>query len=146
MPRTIAGAYAEQRACRAAAQALLDVYTIRRELGRLENFKIAMVGDLLNGRTVHSLAYLLAKFPGVEMLFVAPAIVRMKPDLKEYLTRVGVPWSEADDLRAAADADVVYQTRIQKERFLVRARAHSRLAAAARGGRGRRWSHARLPG
>lgn len=102
-------------------QALLDVYTIRRELGRLENFKIAMIGDLANGRTVHSLAYLLSKFEGVEMVFVAPDIIPMKPDIKEYLTEKGVKWTEVDDLHAVArEVDVLYQTRIQKERFLDR--------------------------
>lgn len=104
-----------------AMQALLDVYTIRRELGRLDGFKIAMIGDLANGRTVHSLAYLLSKFQDVEMLFCSPENIRMKPDLKQYLTDVGVTWREEDSLDAvAAEADVLYQTRIQKERFLVR--------------------------
>ena len=107
------------------AQALLDVYTIRRELGRLDGFKIAMIGDLANGRTVHSLAYLLSKFNDVEMLFCSPENIRMKPDLKQYLTDVGVTWREEDSLDAvAAEADVLYQTRIQKERFLVRRRRH----------------------
>lgn len=68
-------------------QALLDVYTIKREIGRLENFSIGLVGDLANGRTVRSLAYLLSMYPGVKMYFVAPEVVRMKEDIKEYLTR-----------------------------------------------------------
>lgn len=102
-------------------QALLDVYTIRRELGRLDGFKIAMIGDLANGRTVHSLAYLLSKFDDVEMVFCSPENIQMKPDLKQYLTDVGVSWKEEDSLDAVAESvDVLYQTRIQKERFLVR--------------------------
>lgn len=68
-------------------QALLDVYTIKREIGRLENFSIGLVGDLANGRTVRSLAYLLAMYPGVKMYFVAPQVVAMKADIKEYLDR-----------------------------------------------------------
>ncbi len=68
-------------------QALLDVYTIKREIGRLENFSIALVGDLANGRTVRSLAYLLSMYPGVKMYFVAPEVVRMKDDIKQYLDR-----------------------------------------------------------
>ena len=101
-------------------QALLDLYTIRRELGRLDNFKIAMIGDLLNGRTVHSLAYLLSKFDNVEMVFVSPDILKLKPDLKEYLTDSGVKWREETSLDAAVgEVDVLYQTRIQEERFLV---------------------------
>jgi aspartate carbamoyltransferase catalytic subunit len=102
-------------------QALLDMYTIRRELGRLDGFKIALIGDLANGRTTHSLAYLLSKFKDVEMVFCSPENIRMKPDLKQYLTDVGVPWREEQDLATvAAEVDVLYQTRIQKERFLVR--------------------------
>ena len=69
------------------SQALLDVYTISREIGRLENFSIALVGDLANGRTVRSLAYLLSMYPGVKMYFVAPEVVRMKDDIKQYLDR-----------------------------------------------------------
>jgi Aspartate/ornithine carbamoyltransferase, Asp/Orn binding domain len=71
----------------ALLQALLDVYTIKREIGRLENFSIGLVGDLANGRTVRSLAYLLSMYPGVKMYFVAPEVVRMKEDIKDYLTR-----------------------------------------------------------
>lgn len=96
------------------------MYTIRRELGRLDGFKIALIGDLANGRTVHSLAFLLSKFDDIEMIFCSPENIRMKPDLKQYLTDVGVPWREEESLDAvAAEVDVMYQTRIQKERFLV---------------------------
>ena len=63
------------------------MYTIKREIGRLENFSIGLVGDLANGRTVRSLAYLLSMYPGVKMYFVAPEVVRMKEDIKDYLTR-----------------------------------------------------------
>ncbi len=99
-------------------QALLDLYTIQREIGRLEKITIALVGDLANGRTVRSLCYLLAKYQGVKMYFVAPEIVRMKDDIKEYLQRHQVLFEEVDDLHEVGkQADVVYQTRIQKERF-----------------------------
>eukprot|EP00882_Tetradesmus_deserticola_P031110 GHRQ01035163.1.p1 GENE.GHRQ01035163.1~~GHRQ01035163.1.p1 ORF type:complete len:322 (+),score=75.64 GHRQ01035163.1:172-1137(+) len=99
-------------------QALLDVYSIRKEIGRLDNFKIGLVGDLLNGRTVHSLAYVLSMFKGVKMYFVAPQVVAMKDDIKTYLTSKGVDWEEVDDLhQVASDVDVLYMTRIQKERF-----------------------------
>ena len=63
------------------------MYTIKREIGRLENFSIALVGDLANGRTVRSLAYLLSMYPGVKMYFVAPQVVAMKQDIKDYLDR-----------------------------------------------------------
>ncbi|EFN56443.1 hypothetical protein CHLNCDRAFT_48757 [Chlorella variabilis] len=99
-------------------QALLDVYTIQREIGRLENFHIGLIGDLANGRTVRSLAYVLSMYSNVKMYFVAPDVCRMKDDIKGYLTSVGVDWEEVDDLAmVAADVNVLYQTRIQKERF-----------------------------
>ncbi len=77
-------------------QALLDVYTIKREIGRLDNFSIGLVGDLANGRTVRSLAYLLSMYPGVKMYFVAPEVVRMKQDIKEFLTRCPLAASSFD--------------------------------------------------
>ena len=96
----------------------MDLFTIQREIGRLKKINIALVGDLANGRTVRSLCYLLAKYEGVKMYFVAPDIVRMKDDIKEYLQRHQVSFEEVDDLHEVArQADVVYQTRIQKERF-----------------------------
>ncbi len=99
-------------------QALLDVYTIQKEVGRLDGITVAMVGDLANGRTARSLAYLLAKYEDVKVYFVAPEVVRMKEDIKDYLRRHGVFFAEEEDLfKVASTADVIYQTRIQKERF-----------------------------
>ena len=99
-------------------QALLDVYTIQKEIGRLDGFKIAFVGDLANGRTVRSLAMALTKFDDVEFFFVAPDVVKMKDDIKLFLDERGVKWTESTDLIATAKkVDVLYQTRIQKERF-----------------------------
>jgi aspartate carbamoyltransferase catalytic subunit len=99
-------------------QALLDLYTIQKEIGRLDGFKIAMVGDLANGRTTRSLAYLLSKYEDVQVYFVAPSVVKMKDDIKAHLDENAVKWEEVEDLIAVArEVDVVYQTRIQKERF-----------------------------
>ncbi|XP_028783835.1 aspartate carbamoyltransferase 3, chloroplastic [Neltuma alba] len=99
-------------------QALLDVYTIEREIGKLDGIKVGLVGDLANGRTVRSLAYLLAKYNDVKIYFVSPDVVKMKDDIKSYLTSMGVKWEESADLmEVASECDVVYQTRIQKERF-----------------------------
>ncbi|KAI3697592.1 hypothetical protein L6452_30685 [Arctium lappa] len=99
-------------------QALLDVYTIEREIGRLDGIKVGLVGDLANGRTVRSLAYLLAKYNDVKIYFVSPEVVKMKDDIKEYLTSKGVEWEESANLKeVASKCDVVYQTRIQRERF-----------------------------
>ncbi|KAK4398554.1 Aspartate carbamoyltransferase 1, chloroplastic [Sesamum angolense] len=99
-------------------QALLDVYTIQREIGKLDGIKVGLVGDLAYGRTVRSLAYLLAKYKDVKIYFVSPEVVKMKDDIKDYLTSRGVEWEEsADLLEVASKCDVVYQTRIQRERF-----------------------------
>lgn len=99
-------------------QALLDVYTIQKEIGRLDGIRVALVGDLANGRTARSLAYLLTKYEDVKLYFVAPDMVRMKDDIKAYLAEHGVAFAEEEDLmKVMADVDVVYQTRIQRERF-----------------------------
>jgi aspartate carbamoyltransferase catalytic subunit len=99
-------------------QALLDLYTIRDELDRIDGVRVAMVGDLANGRTVRSLTYLLSKFKDIKLWFVAPPQVAMRNDLKTYLDEHNVPWVETEDLESVLpQVDVVYQTRIQKERF-----------------------------
>jgi len=98
-------------------QTLLDAYTIKKELGRLDDFSIAMVGDLKNGRTVRSLCYLLSHRKGIRITFVAPDSLRMKDDIKEYMKTKNVPFKETESLDGALDADIVYVTRIQKERF-----------------------------
>jgi len=99
-------------------QALLDLYTIRDELGHIDGIRIAMVGDLANGRTVRSLTYLLSKFRDIRICFVAPAQVAMREDIKEHLDEHHVPWVETQDLdQVLPQVDVIYQTRIQKERF-----------------------------
>lgn len=99
-------------------QALLDLYTIRDELGKIDGVRVAMVGDLANGRTVRSLTYLLSKFKDIKVWFVAPPAVRMRDDLKQHLDEHQIPWVETEDLDAVLpEVDVVYMTRIQKERF-----------------------------
>lgn len=99
-------------------QAFLDLYTIQKELGHIDDLTIAVVGDLANGRTVRSLCYLLAKYRNVRVLMVAPEVVQMRDDIKEYLVRHDVPFVEETDLHSIAGRiDVLYQTRIQKERF-----------------------------
>jgi aspartate carbamoyltransferase catalytic subunit len=99
-------------------QALLDLYTIRKEIGAIDGLKIAMVGDLAQGRTVRSLAYLLSRYQGVKMYFVAPPLLRMKDDILNHLRERGVEFVEEPTMEAVLpEADVVYQTRIQRERF-----------------------------
>jgi aspartate carbamoyltransferase catalytic subunit len=99
-------------------QALLDVYTIQKERGYIDGVRVAMVGDLANGRTVRSLSYLLSKFDHVEIVFVAPPAVAIGSDIKSHLEERGTTYLETDDLMSVLpEVDVVYQTRIQKERF-----------------------------
>ena len=99
-------------------QALLDIYTIKKEIGKLDGISIAMVGDLAYSRTVRSLAYLLTKYNDVKIYFVAPEVVEMREDIKSYLTKHKVFFSEETNLeKISAKVDVIYQTRIQKERF-----------------------------
>jgi aspartate carbamoyltransferase catalytic subunit len=99
-------------------QALLDLYTIRKEIGQIDGLRIAMVGDLAQGRTVRSLTYLLSKFKDVNLFFVAPPLLKMKEDILEHLRERHVNFIEETSLdRVLPEVDVVYQTRIQKERF-----------------------------
>ena len=99
-------------------QAIIDLYTIQEEIGDINGLTIAMVGDLANGRTVRSLCYLLSKYKNVNIIFVSPPIVKMRDDIKQFLTKKNVKFVEETDLKSVAKiADVIYQTRIQKERF-----------------------------
>lgn len=99
-------------------QALLDAYTLYRELGGLDNIKIAMVGDLASGRTVRSLCYLLGKFSGIEITFVSPENLKIGEDIKEYLQKHNIKFKENNNLaEILPEVDIVYMTRIQKERI-----------------------------
>jgi len=99
-------------------QALLDLYTIRNELGQLDDLKVALVGDLRFGRAARSLALLFQETRNTELVFVAPDAVPMGDDVKEALDTANVAWREEPDLaKAMNEVDVVYQTRIQRERF-----------------------------
>lgn len=99
-------------------QALLDVYTIYENFSRLNNLKIALVGDLLRGRTVNSLVYILSKFKGNKFYFVSPENSRIKPGIKEHLEENNHEYEESEDLNEVLkEVDVVYMTRVQKERF-----------------------------
>ena len=99
-------------------QALLDLYTIHKEIGSIDGLRIAMVGDLAQGRTVRSLAYLLSKYQDVRIYFVAPPLLKMKEDILGHLRERGVWYTEETDLdKVLPEVNVVYQTRIQKERF-----------------------------
>jgi len=98
-------------------QALLDLYTIRKEKGTLEGLSVAMVGDLKYGRTVHSLAYALAPFNPSRYLFCAPKELQMPEKVVADMKRRGIPCALTADIREALQADILYMTRIQRERF-----------------------------
>jgi aspartate carbamoyltransferase catalytic subunit len=101
-------------------QALLDVYTIYSEIGRLRDFTIALVGDLQSGRTVRSLCYLLGKLgeSNIRIIFVSPDHLRMGDDVKAYLEKHSVSFREEPDLERVLPAvDIVYMTRVQRERM-----------------------------
>lgn len=99
-------------------QALLDLYTIRQELGRIDGLKIAMVGDLRYGRTVHSLTKLLTQYD-VTLRFVSPEILRLPLVVMNEVIDAGIPVRETHDVADVIEnADVLYVTRVQKERFV----------------------------
>ena len=98
-------------------QALLDTFTIQEELGRLQNLTVTMVGDLKYGRTVHSLARLLTLY-NVKLNYVSPEILRMPREIIAEINEKGISQSEYTSLEAVlAHSDVIYVTRVQKERF-----------------------------
>lgn len=98
-------------------QALLDLYTIIEALGQPHGFRVAMVGDLKYGRTVHSLTKLLLNYP-VEFVFVSPDILRMPDDVLDAVRSHGHRFVETEDAHdVIAQTDVLYVTRVQKERF-----------------------------
>ncbi|KIY44719.1 carbamoyl-phosphate synth [Fistulina hepatica ATCC 64428] len=98
-------------------QALLDVFTIRSELGTVNGRTITMLGDLKNGRTVHSLVTLLTLY-NVRLNFVAPPSLAMPSRVVQVARKAGVPVTQCESLEEVlSDTDVLYVTRIQKERF-----------------------------
>ncbi len=112
------------------SQALLDLYTIRKELaerGRsLDGFRIAMIGDLKYGRTVHSLMRLLCLFKNVEISLVSPTELAMPEAYVEAVRAAGHTVIEATELFPnISNVDIVYSTRIQEERFASKAEADS---------------------
>jgi aspartate carbamoyltransferase catalytic subunit len=98
-------------------QSLLDLYTIVKEQGKVDGLTITLAGDLKNGRTVHSLADLLCNYD-VEFIFASPDALRMPNEIVERLRARGVSMRETESLTdAIPGCDVLYMTRIQRERF-----------------------------
>ena len=108
-------------------QALLDLYTIYKKFPNIlsdsnknkRKFKITMIGDLANGRTIHSLSHLLTLYSkNVEIDYISPKSLSIPKNLRSYLKNKKVQFKEAENLaESLKNADVIYQTRIQKERF-----------------------------
>lgn len=98
-------------------QTLLDLYTIRKEFGKIKNLNIALIGDLKYGRTVHSLSYALGIF-GAKMHFISPNELKMPDEILHDLEKKKISYHETHDLKDVIDElDILYVTRIQKERF-----------------------------
>lgn len=99
-------------------QTLTDLLTIRREKGRLSHMTVGVCGDLKFGRTVHSLASAMSRYEGVEFVAISPTELRLPDYVKRTLDMRGAPWRETTSLEAAMpELDVLYMTRVQKERF-----------------------------
>lgn len=99
-------------------QALLDVYTIQKELGRVDGLKVGFVGDLLYGRTVHSLLQLLLVYGDVSLFFVSPAQLALPEKYRSLLKEKKARFVETNNLEEILpEIDVLYVTRVQKERF-----------------------------
>jgi len=100
------------------SQGLLDLYTIQKEHGRLDNLNVVFVGDILHSRTLNSLVPLLSFYPGNKFHFVSPKELVASNEQKKELQEKNISFIESDDLeKALPTADVVYVIRVQKERF-----------------------------
>ena len=104
------------------SQALLDLYTIQKELSQnkknLDNLRIALVGDLKYGRAVHSLCKILSKYSNVKMDLVSPEELQLPEDLLNQLTDAGVTVNQTENLEEGiSEVDIIYVTRVQEERF-----------------------------
>lgn len=99
-------------------QTLLDLYTIKKEIGEIDNLKIALIGDLKFGRTVHSLSNALGLFKNVKIYLVSPPELKMPQEVLHDINKTNVTWEEVESIeKIIDDVDVLYVTRIQKERF-----------------------------
>jgi len=99
-------------------QALLDVYTILKEKETLDNLHIAIVGDLKYGRTTHSLVFLMGLFENVSFSFISPEELKMPEKVIDFLEEKNISYTETHDYEAGiSQADVLYVTRLQRERF-----------------------------
>lgn len=99
------------------SQTLLDMYSIKKTQGTLDNLTITMIGDLKYGRTVHSLLMAMSHF-NTTFKFIAPPELQMPVEYKNYLDKLGLKYAEYTELAEnIKDADIIYMTRVQRERF-----------------------------
>lgn len=109
---------AGDRANQHPTQTLLDLFTIQETQQRLDNLNIAMVGDLKYGRTVHSLTQALSKFENNRFFFIAPDALAMPAYITDLLDEKGIAWSRHASIEEVmSQADILYMTRVQKERL-----------------------------
>lgn len=99
-------------------QTLTDLLTIKRKKGRLNNMTIGLCGDLKFGRTVHSLIEAMLRYEGIKFVLISPQELQVPDYVKETMTNAGAEWKEVEDLEdAMPEIDILYMTRIQRERF-----------------------------
>lgn len=100
-------------------QTLTDLLTIRHYKGRFDNLKIGVCGDLMFGRTIHSLVKAMSRYDGVEFVFISPEELKMPKYIKDELNIKQIPYSETNDLeKSINDLDILYMSRVQRERFV----------------------------
>ncbi|MBN1258534.1 aspartate carbamoyltransferase, partial [Candidatus Peregrinibacteria bacterium] len=99
-------------------QALLDMLTIKRETGRIDGLTLSFVGDLKHGRTIHSLLYLFVHYKIRKIFLISPKELRLPRMYLDLLKKAGIPFVETADIKKAInETDILYMTRIQRERF-----------------------------
>jgi aspartate carbamoyltransferase catalytic subunit len=98
-------------------QTMLDLYSIQKTQGTLENLNIFMVGDLKYGRTVHSLLIAMSHF-NPSFTFISPDELKMPEEYKQFCYEKGIKYTEVSELKDISQADILYMTRVQRERFL----------------------------
>jgi aspartate carbamoyltransferase catalytic subunit len=100
-------------------QTMTDLLTIRHYKKRFDHLKVGVCGDLMFGRTIHSLVNTMSRYEGVEFVFISPKELRMPEYIKETCRNRNVPFTETEDLEASIpDLDILYMSRVQRERFI----------------------------
>ena len=99
-------------------QTLTDLTTIKRTKGRFNDLTVGLCGDLCFGRTVHSLIEAMKRYDGVKFVLISPPELRLPKHMRDDLDKEGIPWVEVTDMdEAMPDLDILYMTRVQRERF-----------------------------